>query len=81
MRSRTLSLTEVEQAVKRSLATIKLRPKLKDPSQDALPPDERAVTPTNDPAFKKQIMGFKEWCEKVYEPAHRRSGRELDRSS
>ena len=51
--------------VRRALNTIKLRPKLKDPDKDALPSDELPVTPTNDQAFKKQIMGFREWCDKV----------------
>ena len=76
MRSRTLNLTEVEKAVKRSLATIKLRPKLKPVAKDAPPPDELPVTPTTDPAFKKQIMSFREWCERVYEPSRTPSTRQ-----
>lgn len=62
-----LTSTELKEAFKRSLMNIKLNPKLKKPAKDALPPDELPVSTTNDPAFKKQIMGFREWCEKVYD--------------
>ena len=56
-----------EDGVKCPVETIQLRPKLKRPSKDALPRDELSTVPTNDPAFTKQIMGFREWCEKVYD--------------
>lgn len=53
--------------LRRALDNLKLRPKLKLPSKDALPPDDLPVTPTDNIAFKKQIMGFREWCEKFYD--------------
>ena len=56
----------IQEALKRSLEHIKLRPKLKAPSKHAIPPDDLPVA-TDDPAFRKQIMGFREWCEKVYD--------------
>lgn len=67
MSTRHFTQTRLHEAFKRSLMNIKLNPKLKKPSKDALPPDELPVLTTNDPAFKKQIMGFREWCEKVYD--------------
>ena len=70
MKQSTLTQARLHEAFKRSLMNIKLNPKLKKPSKDALPPDELPVSTTDDPAFKKQIMGFREWCEAVYEPSH-----------
>ena len=75
MSARQFTQTRLHEALKRSLLNIKLNPKLKKPSKDALPPDELPVSTTNDPAFKKQIMGFREWCEKVYEPSRSSSTR------
>jgi hypothetical protein len=69
MSPRPFSQAKLHEAFKRSLMNIKLNPKLKAPSKDALPPDELSASTTNDPEFKKQIMGFREWCEKVYEPS------------
>lgn len=69
MNKSTFTQARLHEAFKRSLMNIKLNPKLKKPSKDALPPDELSTSTTNDPTFKKQIMGFREWCEKVYEPS------------
>ena len=67
MKQSSLSQARLHEAFKRSLMNIKLNPKLKTPSKDALPPDELSASTTNDPTFKKQLMGFREWCEKVYD--------------
>ena len=67
MNPRPFSQARLHEAFKRSLMNIKLNPKLKKPSKDAVPPDEHSASVTNDPTFKKQIMGFREWCEKVYD--------------
>jgi len=56
----------IHEAVKRSLDTIKLRPKLKQPDKDGVPADI-PLQAQHDPKFAKQIMGFREWCEKVYD--------------
>ena len=78
MNKSTFTQARLHEAFKRSLMNIKLNPKLKKPSKDALPPDELSASVTNDPAFKKQIMGFREWCEKVWDKQHPspRQGRE-----
>ena len=49
MNKSTLSQAKLHEAFKRSLLNIKLNPKLKKPSKDALPPDELPVSTTNDP--------------------------------
>ena len=67
MKNHIKNSPHIQEAFKRSLEHIKLRPKLKAPSKHALPPDEALVAPTEDPTFKKQIMGFREWCENVYD--------------
>ena len=67
MSAHQFSQARLHEAFKRSLMNIKLNPKLKKPSKDALPPDELSASTTNDPTFKKQLMGFREWCEKVYD--------------
>lgn len=67
MNKSTFTQARLHEAFKRSLMNIKLNPKLKKPSKDALPPDELSASTTNDPEFKKQIMGFREWCEKVWD--------------
>ena len=67
MKQNSLSQARLHEALKRSLMNITLNPKLKAPSKDALPPDEHSASTTNDPEFKKQIMGFREWCEKVWD--------------
>ena len=67
MKNHIKNSPHIQEAFKRSLERIKLRPKLKAPSKHALPPDELPAATTDDPAFKKQIMGFREWCEKVYD--------------
>ena len=68
MKQNSLSQARLHEAFKRSLMNIKLNPKLKKPSKDAVPSDENSASTTNDSTFKKQIMGFREWCEKVYDP-------------
>ena len=68
MKQNSLSQARLHEAFKRSLMNIKLNPKLKKPSKDAVPPDEHSASVTNDPTFKKQLMGFREWCEKVWDP-------------
>jgi hypothetical protein len=67
MSAHQFSQARLHEAFKRSLMNIKLNPKLKAPSKDAIPPDELSTSVTNDPTFKKQIMGFREWCEKVWD--------------
>ena len=67
MNKSTFTQARLHEAFKRSLMNITLNPKLKAPSKDALPPDDHSASTTNDPEFKKQIMGFREWCDKVYD--------------
>ena len=67
MKQNSISQAKLHEAFKRSLMNIKLNPKLKKPSKDAVPPDELSASITNDPTFKKQMMGFREWCEKVWD--------------
>ena len=67
MNKSTFTQARLHEAFKRSLMNIKLNPKLKKPSTDAVPPDELSASTTNDPEFKKHIMGFREWCEKVWD--------------
>jgi hypothetical protein len=51
---------------------VKLRPKLKEP--------DREVAVDEAPKPLKRMMGFREWCEKVYEPSKAASTRlETDR--
>jgi hypothetical protein len=66
MNKSTFTQARLHEAFKRSLMNIKLNPKLKKPSKDALPPDELSASTPNDPAFKRQLMGFREWCEKEW---------------
>ena len=54
------------QPANKSTAQVNLKPKLKRPDKDAEPADV-PHRPQDDPKFAKQIMGFKEWCEKVWD--------------
>ena len=54
--------------VRRAFNNIELRPKLKHPDKDGVPADI-PLQAQHDPKFAKQIMGFREWCEKVYQPS------------
>jgi hypothetical protein len=52
----------------KSTAQINLRPKLKRRDKNADSPDTQRQD-HEDSKFARQIMGFREWCEKVYEPS------------
>lgn len=52
--------------VRRALDNIKQRPKLNYPDKDGIPADV-PLQAQHDPKFAKQIMGFREWCEKVWD--------------
>jgi len=54
------------QTASKSTAQVNLKPKLKRPDKDAEPADVPHQA-QDDPKFAKQIMGFKEWCEKVWD--------------
>jgi hypothetical protein len=65
-------------AARRSLSnTVNVRPKLKKPEPEARFPVEGVTYQFNDEAQppKKRLMGFREWCEKVYEPSKAASTR------
>lgn len=49
-----------------AIDNVKLRPKLKKPDRE-LSAEEVAVNPQLSPKHKR-MMGFREWCEKVYDP-------------
>jgi len=55
------------QPANKSTAQVNLKPKLKRPDKDAEPANVPHQT-QDDPKFAKQIMGFREWCEKVWDP-------------
>ena len=46
---------------------VRLRPKLKKPDRE-LSAEEVAVNPQLAPKPLRRMMGFREWCEKVYDP-------------
>ena len=64
---------------RRAFSRIKLRPKLKKTDPHITP--ENAISQISEaPLLKRRQMGFKEWCEKVYEPSCAASTRqEIDR--
>ena len=49
-----------------AIDNVKLRPKLKKPDRE-LSAEEVAANPQLAPK-PKRMMGFREWCEKVYKP-------------
>ena len=55
------------QTASKRTAQVNLKPKLKRPDKDAEPANV-PHRPQDDPKFAKQIMGFREWCEKVWDP-------------
>lgn len=50
-----------------AIDNVKLRPKLKKPDRE-LSAEEVAASPQHAPQPLRRMMGFREWCEKVYEP-------------
>jgi hypothetical protein len=79
VRNRTFNSAIIHEAIKRSEDMINRRPKLEHPDKDGVPADV-PLQAQNDPKFARQIMGFREWCETVYEPTPATSTRqETDR--
>lgn len=76
MISRYRTSPKLQGALKRSFKTISFRPKLKKPEPEARFPVEGVTYQFNDEAKpkRKRLLGFREWCERIYEP-HRRSQR------
>jgi hypothetical protein len=68
MNARETNAMKLQAAIKRNLKHINLRPKLKKPEPEARFPVEGVTYQLHEmPLPPKRIMGFKEWCLKVWD--------------